>query len=96
MRGQEDTPLVGTKETTHVDSIGQLVSQDKKTGRVTWKDPVVRLGEFVTGAEEGVTWMSHHYTDGVIRAWHHQGALCERQRLQDHARMLTCVVQEVQ
>ena len=75
--------------------MGWLVPQDEKIGRVTWKDPAVRLGEFMTGAEQGVIGMSHPCIDGVIGEQHHQGALCEGQRLQDHTRMLMCVVHEV-
>ena len=62
---------------------------------MTWKNPAVRLGELTTGAEQSVIGMSHPYTDGVIGARHHQGALCEGQMLQDHISMLMCVVQEV-
>ena len=86
---------MGTKETTRADSTGLLVPQDEELGRATLDDPAVRLGEFATDAAQGVTGMSHPCTDGVIGAQHHQGAPCEGQRLQDHTRMLTCVVQEV-
>ena len=86
---------MGTKETTHVDSTGRLVPQDEEPGRATLDDPAVRRGEFATGAVQGVTRMSHPCIDGVIGGRHHQGALSEGQRLQDHTRMLTCVVQEV-
>ena len=92
---QDETPLVGTKGTTRADSTGRLVPQDEEPGRATLNDPVVRLGEFATDAVQGVAGMSHPCTDGVIGARHHQGAPFEGQRLQDHTRMLTCVVQEV-
>ena len=80
------------KGTTRADSMGQVVPQDEEPGRATLDDPAVKLGEFATGAVQGVTGMSHPCTDGVIGARHHQGAPCEGQRLQDHTRMLTCVV----
>ena len=86
---------MGTKETTRIDSTGRLVLQDEEPGRATLDDPAVRLGEFATGAVQGVTGMSHLCTDGVIGARHHQAAPFEDQKLQDHTRMLTCVVQEV-
>ena len=61
--------------------MGQLVPQDEELGRATLDDLAVRLGEFVTGAVQGVTEMSHPCTDGVIGARHHQGAPFEGQRL---------------
>ena len=87
---------MGTKETTHAHSTGRFVPQDEEPGRETLDDPAVRLGEFATGAVQGVIGMSHPCIDGVIGAQHHQGAPCEGQRLQDHTHMLTCAVQEVQ
>ena len=68
---QEDTPLVGTREATHANSTGRLASQDEGTGRATWEDLAVRLGEFTTSGEQSVTVMSHPCTDGVIGARHH-------------------------
>ena len=85
---------MGTKETTRANSTGQLVPQDEEPGRATLDDPEVRLGEFATGAVQGVIGMSRPCTNGVIGARHHQGAPCEGQRLQDHTHMLMCVVQK--
>ena len=42
----------------------------------------------------GVTVVSHPYLDSVIGTRPHEGVLCKGQMLQDHTRMLTCVVQE--
>ena len=72
---------MGTNETTHADSTGRLVPQDEEPRRATLDDLAVKLGEFATGAVQGVTGMSHPCTDGVIGARHHQGALFEGQRL---------------
>ena len=82
---------MGTKETTCTNNMGWLAPQDEEIGRATWKDPVVRWGKFVTGAEQSMTRMSHPCTDGVLGARHYQRALCEGQMLQDH----TCLAQEV-
>ena len=58
------------------------------------QDSIVGLGEFATSARGGVTWVSHLSPNGVIKILPHEGVLCEGQTLEDHTRLVMCVIQE--